>query len=98
MAENEVPDLIIAEDYKIRPVKNKGYDHLWSSVLPVRVIGALEYYCLLHDIEFVLQGPEVKPMAAKMAGMTTWTKLKSTHSIDAYLHGVHFLKSRDLKK
>lgn len=96
------PDVWVVENYRIRPASmNKGksnFAHQWSSVIPAQVIGAIQYRAYQTSVEVILQEPAVKPLGAKMGGMTYTTNVKGQHGQDALYHGMYYLKKLERER
>lgn len=91
---NKKVNIYVVEDYKIRPANQYGWQQTWESPFALQVIGAIKTIATATGAEFYLQQPAILPVAAAKAGMKNWTKKKSTHSTDAFLHGMYFLQTR----
>lgn len=87
-------DLFVVEDYKIRPVGQKGFNHSWSNVFPAQVIGAIKFHATTYGIPVVLQQPSIKAMGSKMAFNEEYKKRGDNHDKDAVIHGVYYLRVR----
>jgi hypothetical protein len=87
------PTVWVCEDYKIRPPSGPTrWSHQWSSVFPIKVIGAIEYHGRTHGIPVVLQQPSIKRVAAGRSGLINYdTKKRGAHAMDAYLHASYYL-------
>jgi len=90
-------DICIVEDYKVRPVNKAGYSHLWSSVGPARIIGAIQYICWDNNINFVLQQPSDKTIGARLMGLPA-KPTQGKHYQDALCHAVTYLHKQGLWK
>lgn len=84
-------DLAICEDYIINPaVMRKGFTHAWDKGLTLRAIGAIQFWCREHNIEFVLQQPSTKPAGYGFMGATYVKGKAGQHHLDAIAHGVYY--------
>lgn len=89
--QEEQPDYILYEDYKV--YAHKLSRHTFNPVFTLRLIGAIEAYCQMHNI------PSHKQMAVTAKNFVTDEKLKSwgfwetgmRHARDAIRHGCYFL-------
>ncbi len=90
------PKIIVCEDFHLFP--NKAQAQIWSDMETVRIIGAIEYFCRINKIEFVLQKPNVKSIAYMWAGIKVPKNHAATHKTDAYVHGVYYLQKNGLRK
>lgn len=85
------PERIVCEDYRV--YSHKLDRHTNSRILTIHIIGALEYYCAMHDIPLEFR------LAAAAKGFVTDDKLKAwgfyqpgmRHSRDAIRHGIYEL-------
>lgn len=97
--ELQSPDLWVIENYRIRPKKlTKGFQHVWSSVVPAQVIGAFKYQAYLTNAEIVLQEPAIKPLGAKCAGLEYTTDAKRQHQTDALYHAFFYMRGENRKE
>ena len=88
-------DTMVVEDYKIRPDQLVGnYQHTWSSGQTLRFIGALHFWAYNNGINFVLQQPAIKPVAAGWTGLEYTKGKKDMHHVDASLHAAYYLVSK----
>ena len=79
-------DIIVCEDYIVRPVKAGGFDHTWNKGFTLRIIGAFDLYSFAKGIPFVLQQPSIKGAANRMVFGTPYKKQSNRHWHDAHLH------------
>lgn len=86
-------DALIVEDYKVRPMGQKGFNHAWNNVFPAQVIGAWKFWASAFHIPVVLQQPSIKAIGAKMAFNRDYKKRSDNHEEDAIIHGVYFLQT-----
>lgn len=92
------PEFIVCEAYRIYSWKRD--QHVWSDLLTVRLIGAIELLCIQREISFETQ------MAAIGKGFCTDSKLKTwgywkpsqRHARDAIRHGCYWLLFSKLSK
>lgn len=81
-------DIVICEDYKIRPGKQNA--HIWQSPLAYRVLGNIELWAFQLGARFEIQQPSIKPVGYarlnKKAG-----KGKGNHQYDALAHAVYYM-------
>src|ERR1044071_598816 len=77
------PNLWVVEDYKIRDESHKGFDHLWQSVFPAQVIGAIKFFAYNTGVEVVLQQPSIKSAAHAMMFGKPYEKKQNKHHLDA---------------
>ena len=78
----------IVENYRVRLATSKysGHQHKWDTVVPVRVIGAIQYAAYLTGAEITLQEPNDKPLGYTLLGQTYVKGKKDVHHLDAAAH------------
>jgi hypothetical protein len=91
------PDILIVENYIIRPEKSGGFDHSFSTGWTLRAIGALMYRAHELNIPIVLQNANIKQAASPMAFGVAYKKRANIHHWDAVLHGTYYMM-KELKK
>lgn len=86
--QGQTPDLFVVENYRIRPPNQTGgkFVHAWDKGEALQIIGAIKFFCSLHDIEIVPQEPTMKPQGYKLMGMTYVKGKKGMHMYDAVAH------------
>jgi len=84
------PDMVVMEDYRVYSWKAK--DHAWQALHTPKLIGALEYICMIDEFPLHLQ------MAQQAKGFCTDQKLKiwevyntGRHARDAIRHAIYYL-------
>ncbi|SRR5260221_3886453 len=92
----QTPQLFVVEDYKIRDEKHGGFDHIFQSVFPAQVIGAIRFYALIRQIPVVMQQTQIKYAASPLLFGKPYEKKQNKHHIDAMLHGAYFIKTKGL--
>lgn len=87
------PDVWVVENYKLRPYGTGGmkYDHAWSELFTIRVIGAIQYKAYVEKQEFVLQEPTIKRPAMGLLSGKVYQKKSNQHALDAYLHAYYYI-------
>lgn len=85
------PSLFVVEDYKIRDEKHGGFDHIFQSVFPAQVIGAIRFYALVRQIPVIMQQPQIKYAICPRITGKPYVKSNNKHHIDAFLHGMHYI-------
>lgn len=88
----QTPNLFVVEDYKIRDERHGGFDHIFQSVFPAQVIGAIRFYALIRGILVVMQQPQIKYAASKICFQREYKKQQGKHWLDAVLHGSYWIK------
>lgn len=79
--------ICVTEDYKI--YEHKSRQHINSDVLTLRVIGRIENWCELSDIQLVKQLPAIKATGYKWLGKKPLPKSNpANHKWDAHVHFV----------
>lgn len=91
------PNLFVVEDYKIRDEEHGGFDHIFQSVFPAQVIGAVRFYALIRQIPIVMQQASIKSAACPMLTGKPYKKQGNKHHWDAFLHGGYYIKKAGLK-
>lgn len=84
-------DRIVMEDYLIRPVAMKGFQHNWNKPIAVLVMGAVELWAAMYSIPITLQQPAIKPQAAGLTGLPYKKGKADMHHYDSMLHGCYWL-------
>ena len=92
----EPVDLIVVENYRIRPPNMTGgkFAHQWDKGETLRLIGRFELYCEQKSIPLIKQEPMVKPQGYKLMGKEYIKGKKGMHIFDAVAHGHVFLGNR----
>ena len=83
-------DVVICENFLVRPNRARTGAFDWNSMEPVRVIGLIQAVAELEDRKFVLQEPAIKPMGFGWAGLKYVPGKKGTHSQDAVAHLTYY--------
>lgn len=86
-------DVMIVEDYIVRPAKSGGFDHSWNKGFTLRIIGALELYAFAKGIPFILQQPSIKAVASGMEFGKPYKKQTNRHWHDAHLHAAYWWRT-----
>lgn len=89
------PDIIVAEDYIIRP---KAYDHNFDKGVALQVLGAVKLHARRLGVPVVLQQPALKPGAYAHMGATYVKGKRGMHHMDAIAHGHEYLLQKRLLK
>jgi hypothetical protein len=87
-------DVIVVEDFKVRPKMAVQGKFNWNSMDTTRIIGAAQTLARIHKKKFVLQQPAVKPMGYGYAGLKYVPGKKGTHAQDAIAHACFFLVTK----
>lgn len=83
-------DVVVMEDFLIRPDKaRKGYFDYNNMVAP-RVIGKIEMLCELHSVPLEKQQASLKPPAYGFANMKYQKGKKGMHWQDAFAHACYY--------
>jgi hypothetical protein len=87
-------DVIVAEDFKVRPgyAKQGAFD--WNRMPAPQVLGVLEFLSVVHKIPFVLQQPSLKPPGYGFLGKPYVKGAKNAHHWDALAHGMFYLVTK----
>lgn len=89
---------VIIERFRMFPWKYRSL--VWSTLYPIKVIGAIEGYCELLQISFVEQDPTAKKFYTdkKLRKLKLYRKRDfSAHERDAIRHALYYLHFK-LKK
>jgi hypothetical protein len=86
----ENADVIVVEDFKVRPNKAKGGSFDWSPMETPKVIGSIQTLAALIEKKVVLQQPTVKPMGYGFANMKYVKGKPGTHIQDAAAHAMYY--------
>jgi hypothetical protein len=82
---------VVCEDFALFGGKAKA--QTGSKFKAVQIIGMLRLWIYDWDIEFVLQPPNIKPIAERLTGIQPVGTHDKSHHIDAYNHGSYYLRS-----
>ena len=86
LCEHRTLDLLLVENYLIRPSKNAGgYEHNWAKPTALRIIGACEFLAANFPIKLRIQEPAIKPVGAGYLGLAGKPG-KGKHAMDAWVH------------
>jgi len=96
MLKTTTAKVIITEDYRLYPWKLK--EQTWSKVETVRVIGMIQLWCYLNNLQLFLQDANIKTIGYMWAGLKKAGSHKNSHERDAYVHGVYFLQKAGIRK
>jgi len=84
-------DVIVYENFLLRPDKARSGAFDWKSNTTEQVIGSLKTLAALHGKKnLVVQEPSQKPMGYGFANMKYVPGKKGTHWQDAYAHAVFY--------
>lgn len=87
-------DIVVCEDFKLRPDKARRGVFDYSSMIAPQVIGKIELLCEMLGVTLAKQQPSVKPVAYGFAGLKYVAGKKGTHWQDAYCHAVYYAVTR----
>lgn len=98
--EYEAPDVMVVEDYRIRPKgMTGGWQHEWDKGDTLRIIGKLELYAQMNQVKFVLQDPSIKALANQLVFGKKYDKKSKDpmrHAKDALLHARWYMHKNGL--
>lgn len=80
------PKVAIVEDFVLYPHKAK--DQTYSNMVAVRMIGRMEYWAHINNVELVKQPAHLKSMGYRYLGEKP---AKNQHAKDALVHGLYYL-------
>jgi hypothetical protein len=83
-------DIVVCEDFKLRPDKARRGAFDYSTMVAPQVIGKIELLCEMSNTILAKQQPSVKPVAYGFAGLKYVPGKKGTHWQDAYCHAVYY--------
>ena len=84
-------DAVIIEDFKVRPNNARKGSFDWSHLVPVQVIGALDYLTKSLGIPSHFQQPNLKPVGYAYLGKQYVRGAKNVHHLDALAHAAYYL-------
>lgn len=87
-------DVVVCEDFKLRPDKARRGVFDYSTMIAPQVIGKVELLCDMSKTDLSKQQPSVKPVAFGFANLPYKAGKKGTHWQDAYAHAVYFAVTR----
>lgn len=90
----KLADVVVCEDFKLRPDKARRGVFDYSSMIAPQVIGKIELLCGMTKTVLAKQQPSVKPVAYGFAGLNYTKGKKGTHWQDAYCHAVYYAVTR----
>lgn len=96
---NRPVDHVVCEEYKVLP--GKAMAHIGTKVLTVRVIGAIENWCIRRGYDITYYPSSLTTIQAKQTGLDPRKKganHKNTHWAFAANHGSWYLIRKGLKK
>jgi hypothetical protein len=90
--EKELPpiDLMVVEDFKIRPNEARRGTFDWNQMVAPKVIGALEYVASVLKIPLKLQQPSIKPVGYAYLGKDYKLGKANMHHWDALAHAMYY--------
>lgn len=83
-------DLVVMEDFLVRPDKARKGNFDYSNMIAPQVIGKIELACKLTSTEFVKQPSSVKPPAYGYSNQKYVSGKKGMHWQDAFAHAVYY--------
>jgi hypothetical protein len=83
-------DLVVIEDFLIRPDKARKGNFDYNNMVAPRVIGKVELLCELTQTQLEKQPASVKPPAYGFANLKYVPGKKGMHWQDAYAHAVYY--------
>jgi len=87
-------DIVVCEDFKLRPDKARRGVFDYSSMIAPQVIGKIELLCDMTKTDLAKQQASVKPVAYGFSGLKYTKGKKGTHWQDAYSHAVYYAVTR----
>jgi len=89
-------DIIVVEDFKVRPGKAKAGSFDWSQMETPKIIGSIQTLAALIGKSVVLQQPTIKPMGYGFAHMIYVKGKPGTHIQDAAAHAMYYAVKHSL--
>ena len=89
-------DLIITENFRLRPKNARDGSFDWSDMETPKIIGKLEMWAQLNDKTLVKQEPSIKPMGYGYCQMKYVKGKKGLHIQDAAAHAMFYLVTKNL--
>lgn len=86
----EQADIVVVENFLVRPTKARKGAFDWDPMITSRVIGAVELLCEQFHKKLVFQEPSIKPVGFGWGNMKYVAGKKGTHSQDALAHAVFY--------
>ena len=83
-------DIVVCEDFLVRPGKAESGAFNWSSMGTLRIIGAASAISGMLGKPFVLQQPSIKPVGYGFSNQKYVPKKKGMHIQDATAHAVYY--------
>lgn len=84
---------IIIEDFRL--LGAKAIQQTGSRFLAVQVIGMIRLWAWPERLPITLQAPNIKPIAERISGRKPVGAHSKSHSVDAYNHGVYWLRKNN---
>ena len=84
-------DVVVIEDFKVRPNNARSGSFDWSHLVPVQVIGAIHYASIHAGIPTQFQQPNLKPIGFAYLGKKYVKGAKNVHHLDALAHAAYYL-------
>lgn len=79
----------VVEDYRLYP--NKAKEQYYSDMETPRIIGQIEGWAELYDVNVTKQPASIKPTAYKWLGKKPLPKTNPlNHALDAHVHGIYW--------
>lgn len=89
-------DVVVCEDFLVRPHKAKAGAFDWNDMVAPRVIGAATLLAQMFEKKFVLQQPAIKPVGYGFSNQTYKKGKQGMHIQDAVAHAVFYLVKNHL--
>jgi hypothetical protein len=89
-------DVLVCEDFLVRPQKAHKGAFDWDNMVAPRVIGAATSLAKQYESEYVLQSPSIKPVGYGWSGMSYVKGKKGMHMQDALCHAVYYAVKKKL--
>lgn len=83
-------DIVVCEEFLVRPAKARKGAFDWQDMVAPRVIGAATTLAAKYEKELILQSPAIKPMGYGFANLRYVKGKSGVHIQDAVAHGMYY--------
>lgn len=83
-------DVVVCEEFRIRPAKAMKGSFNWQKMPAIRVIGALETLCKLHQKQLEMQNAADRVPGYGFVGMVYKNGAQGRHWQDALAHAAYY--------
>ena len=86
----QLVDVVVMENFLVRPNKAKRGAFDWSDMVAPRVIGAVTSLAAQFDTKLVIQEPSIKPVGYGYSNLNYVKGKQGQHVSDAVAHAVYY--------